>query len=123
MIRKPLAALLFFLASILTGPVTAQEVENAQGGLLRMLDKTNGTVRDVPLNAGQTAQIGALYITLSECRYPKANPNGDAFALIDITDTRAETRIFNGWMIASAPALNPLDHPRYDVWVLRCQRA
>jgi len=23
-------------------------------------------------------------------------------------------------MIASSPALNALDHPRYDVWVMRC---
>jgi len=28
--------------------------------------------------------------------------------------------VFKGWMIASSPALNALDHPRYDVWVLRC---
>ena len=27
---------------------------------------------------------------------------------------------FAGWMIADSPALNALDHPRYDVWVLRC---
>jgi hypothetical protein len=23
-------------------------------------------------------------------------------------------------MVASSPALSALDHPRYDVWVLRC---
>jgi hypothetical protein len=23
-------------------------------------------------------------------------------------------------MIASSPAISALDHPRYDVWVLRC---
>jgi len=28
---------------------------------------------------------------------------------------------FDGWMIASAPALNALDHARYDVWVMRCK--
>ncbi|MDA9980314.1 DUF2155 domain-containing protein, partial [Yoonia sp.] len=27
---------------------------------------------------------------------------------------------FAGWMLASAPALNAMDHPRYDVWALRC---
>ena len=29
-------------------------------------------------------------------------------------------RLFDGWMIASSPALNALDHPRYDVWVIGC---
>ncbi|MEZ5716636.1 MAG: DUF2155 domain-containing protein [Paracoccaceae bacterium] len=28
--------------------------------------------------------------------------------------------IFTGWMVASSPALNAMDHRRYDVWVLRC---
>ncbi|MEC8294787.1 MAG: DUF2155 domain-containing protein, partial [Pseudomonadota bacterium] len=28
--------------------------------------------------------------------------------------------MFRGWMMASAPALNALDHARYDVWPLRC---
>jgi hypothetical protein len=29
-------------------------------------------------------------------------------------------RIFSGWMFGSSPALNPLEHPVYDVWVLDC---
>ena len=29
--------------------------------------------------------------------------------------------IFSGWMFASSPALNPLDHPVYDVWVIDCK--
>ena len=28
--------------------------------------------------------------------------------------------IFRGWMFASSPALNPLEHPVYDVWVINC---
>lgn len=30
-------------------------------------------------------------------------------------------RIFSGWMFASSPALNPLEHPVYDVWVIDCR--
>lgn len=29
--------------------------------------------------------------------------------------------VFSGWMFASSPALNPLEHPVYDVWVIDCQ--
>lgn len=29
-------------------------------------------------------------------------------------------KIFSGWMFASSPALNPLEHPVYDVWVIDC---
>ncbi|MGB0439332.1 MAG: DUF2155 domain-containing protein [Paracoccaceae bacterium] len=31
--------------------------------------------------------------------------------------------VFEGWIIASSPALNAMDHARYDVWVLRCNTA
>ncbi|MEL7486630.1 MAG: DUF2155 domain-containing protein [Pseudomonadota bacterium] len=32
-------------------------------------------------------------------------------------------RIFSGWMFASSPALNPLEHPVYDIWVIDCATA
>ncbi len=30
-------------------------------------------------------------------------------------------RIFAGWMFASSPSLNALEHPVYDVWVIDCK--
>lgn len=30
-------------------------------------------------------------------------------------------RIFSGWMFASSPGLNALEHPVYDVWVIDCE--
>lgn len=30
-------------------------------------------------------------------------------------------RIFSGWMFASSPALNAMEHPVYDVWVIDCK--
>ena len=30
-------------------------------------------------------------------------------------------KIFSGWMFASSPALNALEHPVYDVWVIGCE--
>ena len=29
--------------------------------------------------------------------------------------------IFQGWMYASSPGLNPMEHPLYDAWVIACQ--
>ena len=31
----------------------------------------------------------------------------------------AEVR-FSGWMFASSPGLNALEHPVYDIWVIAC---
>lgn len=32
-----------------------------------------------------------------------------------------ENMIFSGWMFASSPALNGVEHPVYDVWVIDCK--
>ncbi|MEL6684962.1 MAG: DUF2155 domain-containing protein [Pseudomonadota bacterium] len=95
-----------------------REVETALGGDLRVLDKLTGQVSDVTLENGQTATLGFLSVKLNECRYPIENPSGDAFAQVIVRNN--EGTLFSGWMLASAPALNAMDHPRYDVWALRC---
>ena len=117
---KNLIFFLFFFISFLTS-INAQEKTNiADGALLRGLDKVSGEVIDFGLKSGDTYILWKLEIKLSECRYPVSNPVGDAFAHLTISQDSSESDLFRGWMIASSPALNPLEHSRYDVWVLRC---
>lgn len=101
-------------------PGQPERVLSATGAVLRGLDKVAGTSRDIRLMNGQSDMIGHLQVTLSECRYPDDNPAGEAYAWIEVQDTRATTALFAGWMIASSPALSALDHARYDLWVLSC---
>jgi hypothetical protein len=96
------------------------EAVSAPRGTVRVLDKIDGTVTDLDLATGETGEVGLLTVTLGECRAPVANPAGDAYALVSIRTRSDETALFEGWLIASAPALNAMDHPRYDVWALRC---
>ncbi|MBK1634600.1 hypothetical protein CKO19_02485 [Rhodovulum adriaticum] len=90
------------------------------GAVLRGLDKMAGETLDLNLQPGQTGRVGRLAVTLGECRYPEDNPASDAYAYLTIFEDGRDGALFSGWMLASSPALNPLDHPRYDVWVLRC---
>ena len=130
------------LAALLAGPVAAQDtltldpptrrvepegnaerlgaVASASGAVLRILDKTNGTVSDLEIRNGETREVGAITITMGDCRYPTANPAGDAYALVSVRTLRDDSAVFEGWLIASAPALSAVDHPRYDVWALHC---
>jgi hypothetical protein len=101
----------------LAAPAAAQ-VSPGSGAVLRGLDKIDGRVADLDVPLGRTVAFGSLDVTLAECRYPSRNPSGDAYARLAI-DQDGE-RIFSGWMVASAPALNALDHPRYDIWVIGC---
>ena len=113
-----LCALVLNLA---TAGISAQEMaRTAQGAMIRALDKVSGKTVDFEFSSGQRHKIGKLQIELIECRYPVDNPSGDAFAQLDIREINTAEAFFRGWMIASSPAISALDHPRYDVWVLRC---
>ncbi len=114
-----------FIFALIAGPVTAfgqdaVATTDSDGAVLRGLDTNNGLLRDLPIKTGQTITFERLEITLRECRYPSENPAADAFAHLTIRDIREEKPRFDGWMVASSPALSAMDHPRYDVWVLRC---
>lgn len=109
---------------LLAGPAAAQSnvaTKDGAAALLRAVDTITGTVEDIELVVGDTTVYERLMITLHECRYPAKNIDGDAFARLTIRDVREKEPRFEGWMIASSPALSALEHPRYDVWVLRCK--
>lgn len=99
------------------GPVTSQV---RPGAMLRGLDKMTGRARDIPVMADGTAEYERLTIELEACRVPGEGETPDAFAFLTIRDAREDAPRFSGWMIASSPALNAMDHPRYDVWVTGC---
>lgn len=114
-------ALLAILALTTAAPLVAQEAVNpGTGAVLRALDKLNAKVSDITMPNGGRQSLGLLEITLGECRYPVGNPAGDAYAFLTIREMGVAEPVYRGWMVASSPAINPLDHPRYDVWVLRC---
>ena len=125
---KTVAALILSLAlGPAPGPVQAQAPQtataSAPGVVLRGLDKIAGRSQDLRIAAGESVNFGRLTITLTECRFPVDDPAADAFAHLVIHDARETEPVFRGWMIASSPALNAMDHVRFDVWVIRCTSA
>ncbi|HMO08228.1 MAG TPA: DUF2155 domain-containing protein [Paracoccaceae bacterium] len=119
---RPLAAAALG-AALAAVPALAETGTQAPGAVLRWLDKIAGTTGDLELSRGQVAQAGQggrLTILLDDCRYPAEGTPTDAFAHLVIHDSLRNATLFSGWMLAEAPALNALDHHRYDVWVLRC---
>lgn len=100
---------------------TKEQVSTGRGAVLRGLDRVSTDLEDFELNTGENYLFGPLLVTLKECRYPIDNPAGDAFAYLTIEDRLLGDVIFEGWMIESSPALNAMDHSRYDIWVLRCK--
>jgi len=93
--------------------------------MLQGLDKTTARVTKFSAPVGQMVTFGTLQITVRDCRKrpPEQEPESAAYLDIDeILQGQAEPkRIFSGWMFASSPALNSLEDPVYDVWVLDCK--
>ena len=115
---KPLMTLATCL--FLAGTGYAQDVEGASGAILRWLDKVSGVTTEIEMTVGQTAAMGRLQVTLTDCRFPAEDPSSNAFALLTVSDPTSGQTVFSGWMIASSPALSALDDPRYDIWLQRC---
>jgi hypothetical protein len=111
------AVLFVFLASV---HGASAEILVANAGILRAQDKMTGVVSDYNLPTGGSQTMGRLTVTLDECRYPSDLSMAEAYAHLTIMDSQGADPLFKGWMVASSPALSALDHPRYDVWVLRC---
>ena len=124
MVRRLCIAALCVAASVMAAQGQAViKTENGQGARLKGLDTVSGEVTELELPVGGTIRYQRLQITLKECRFPEGNISSDAFAYLVIQDDRNDTPSFDGWMIASSPALSALEHPRYDVWVTRCTMA
>ena len=121
------AALAAIMAAALCGAAmaaapraTAQDTATAPSAVVRGLDKVSGITQDWTLAPGESTRLGRLTVTAGECRYPADDPASNAFVWLTIRDDLASAPVFEGWMIAASPALNALDHARYDVWAIRC---
>lgn len=138
---------LCLLAFGLTGPVQAEGNETYQQfeiATLRALDKITGRSTDFKMQVGQPMVYGSLRIDLETCFQapPEEPPESVAFIkLTSATSKRVQsmaaprniseeeriesesdnaTKYFSGWMFASSPGLNALEHPVYDIWVIQC---
>jgi hypothetical protein len=100
---------------------TGEAVVSAPMAVIRALDKVSGETVDLELSRGEMARYGRLSIVLGDCRYPVDDPASEAYAWLEVRDPNMSRPAFTGWMLASSPALHAMDHPRYDIWVLRCK--
>ncbi len=90
---------------------------------MQAMDKITGRVSviDVPVNG--KVEFGSFSIIARSCQTRSAEEIPDSFAFIDVADSDLNgnlTNVFRGWMIASSPATNAVEHPIYDVWLLNC---
>ena len=100
---------------------STQRASASSAAELRWLDRTTGDLQTFIISIDEPVTKGPIEMHLQDCRYPEDELSLDAFALLRVNDARSKEKLFEGWMVASSPALNAFEHPRYDVWVLRCK--
>lgn len=94
--------------------------------VLRALDKITARITEIELTVNEETRFGTLAIRARYCRTRPPIETPETFAYIEIDDLKRSgerTRVFEGWMVASSPALNALEHAVYDVWVINCKVA
>ena len=112
-------------SGLLISPVTADEIKHPIA-VFSGLDKITGRIITFEAATNETVQFGSLQITERACysRAPTEAPQTDTFIEVDNIDANDHyKRIFTGWMFAGSPSLHALDHPVYDIWLLRCKGA
>ncbi len=139
MILRSLASLAVIAG--LVGAAHAATYVQKDKATLRALDKITGRSTDIEVVVGQPVVFGSLKVELDVCYQtpPEEAPESAAFLRIASTQPVAvETMdaavdanevetvsdenpmLFSGWMFASSPGLSALEHPVYDIWVIRC---
>jgi hypothetical protein len=91
--------------------------------IMRGLDKITGRPANILAPVGVPVNFATLTITARYCYSTPITEPPETTAFVQIEDHRPDQdakQVFSGWMLASSPSLNGLQHPLYDVWVISC---
>lgn len=101
--------------------------------VLQALDKVTAETLRFEAAVGQPVRWKGLVFTVRACERSapdEAIEDSVVYLTIDSQPrpqpgrpTPAPRQAFKGWMFASSPGLNPLEHPTYDAWVISCRAA
>lgn len=93
---------------------------------MQAMDKITGKVSEIDVPVNGEVKFGSFSIVVRSCSAtpPEETPENFAFVdVVDVYDEKNPVNIFRGWMMSSSPALNAIEHPIYDVWLLKCQNS
>ena len=116
--------LIYFFLINLSSPLIANENNEGKFVEIKILDKVSSKTDLLKLNIGEEFKFKSLLIKSLKCKNSEFDDNPEITAYIQVKDMtnkdNNEVFIFNGWTFSSSPAVNPFDHPVYDIWLARC---
>ena len=120
-----LKLILFYILLVSTfNPLLALENYTEKFIEIKILDKVSSKTDLLKLNIGVEKKFQNLLIKSLKCKNSEFDDNPEITAYIQVKDlsnkNNDEVFIFNGWTFSSSPAVNPFDHPVYDIWLAKC---
>ena len=128
-LKKVLFLISFFYIFINTKILVANEWLIGNVGVFQGLDKITARIKTFEIQVGIPKKFGILDIDLQKCVYSLPLDEPESIAYIKVLDksdkysvTKDKLSIFEGWIFASSPALNAMEHPVYDVSLISCKK-
>ena len=119
----------FFYFCINSKSLLANEWLIGNIGTFQGLDKITARIKTFEIKVGVPKKFGVLDLNLQKCVYSKPLDEPESLAYIKVLDksdnysvTKDKSSIFEGWIFASSPALNAMEHPVYDVSLISCRK-
>lgn len=101
--------------------------------VIQALDKVSAESMRFEAAVGRPVRYKNLVFTVKACERSAADEAlEDSIAYLTVESqpraapgkpTPPPRQAFRGWMYASSPGLNPLEHPVYDAWLITCRAA
>ena len=118
--------LTLFYFILISVPSTAIAIEKSDMQFIeiKILDKVSSKTNLLKLKIGEELKFQNLLIKSLKCKNSEFDDNPEITSYIQVKDltnkNNNEVFIFNGWTFLSSPAINPFDHPVYDIWLTKC---
>ena len=114
-------------------PVEPLKRVRSGSAIVQALDKVTAETLRFEVPVGGSVRYKSLVFTVRACESAAPDetaPESAAYMLVDSSPkpqpgrpTPPTRQVFKGWMFASSPGLNPLQHPVYDAWLIACKAA
>lgn len=109
--------------------ITSKKTENISNGykgtaIIQVLNKVTAVRKSFTIKVGGTQEVGTIRIYPKRCWQapPEDLPENKVF--LKVTEQKNDDNVlyelFNGWMFSSSAGLSHLEHPVYDISVLKC---
>tara|TARA_B110000967_G_scaffold164423_1_gene171766 strand:+ start:351 stop:764 length:414 start_codon:yes stop_codon:yes gene_type:complete len=116
----------FIFINIISLTINLEAQETLEGKFIeiKILDKVSSKNNLLKIKIGQEKKFQNLLIKGLKCKNSEFDDNPEITAYVQVRDltnsNNDEVFVFNGWTFSSSPALNPFDHPVYDIWLMKC---